>query len=362
MTEAPLALSVVDEEQGSTRRQRRRDALRSCRFKLIDAWIRCQQELMHDFTALDDNINKNNSGGDNDDDSIDNEQQRQLLLQGIRDAAEAAHGVLEQVAPFLGQRSHLRSLQVTELPHGRTSSNSNSAATVDRASSATVAVEDIVLEDIDIDSYASSNNLAGQHRSPTVSSFDAALSQRCDAVLAAWATVIRTAAATKVPPRWTRGIPQRAQFLLEQMDRCSSAKSHNTVVAFGNGVDDPTTMMANDLVLVRPSVESYNSVLEAWAYSSEHLRGAMSERIFQKLVQAHDNAPASGATTLALRPNGESYRLVVRAWALSRDRRAAFTATGHLMKMLRKLGKGDEDMEPTLDDYTAVLQAWTRAE
>jgi len=60
-------------------------------------------------------------------------------------------------------------------------------------------------------------------------------------------------------------------------------------------------------------------------------------------------------------------------WALSREGRAAFNTTGHLMKMLRKLESEvgsdndvyvhpDSSMEPTLEDYRIVLKAWTRSE
>lgn len=155
------------------------------------------------------------------------------------------------------------------------------------------------------------------------------LTRRCDAALTAWARASR--AGHGMTSRITRAIPQRAQFLLERMEA-----SYNF-----NETTERT---------VRPSVESHNRVLEAWAYSNEHLRGAMAERIFQKLLQ-------SGG-----RPNGESYRLIIWAWALSRDRRAAFTATGHFMKMLRMLENGHEDMEPNLEDYHVILKAWTEAE
>ncbi len=84
----------------------------------------------------------------------------------------------------------------------------------------------------------------------------------------------------------------------------------------------------------------------------------MAERIFVKLSEGN----VSGA-----RADGESYRLIIWARALSRDARAAFSATGHLMKMLRRLEKEEDDtepslMEPSLEDYHVVLKSWTRAE
>jgi hypothetical protein len=96
-----------------------------------------------------------------------------------------------------------------------------------------------------------------------------------------------------------------------------------------------------------PSIESVNQVLKAWAYSSEHLRGTMAEQFFQR----HGTSP-----------NGESFQLMIRVWSWSKERRCAFTATGHLMRMLRLLETGRPDMEPTLEDYSIVFQAWTTAE
>jgi hypothetical protein len=163
--------------------------------------------------------------------------------------------------------------------------------------------------------------------------FNPELTGHCDAILTAWARASR--AGRGIQTRITRGMPQRAQFLLERMEA--------TCVDPESDVDSR----------VRATVGSYNRVLEAWAYSGEHLRGTMAERIFVNLSQGN----VSGA-----RPDGESYRLIIWAWALSRDGRAAFTATGHLMKMLRRLEKEEEDMEPSLEDYHVVLKAWTRAE
>jgi hypothetical protein len=163
-------------------------------------------------------------------------------------------------------------------------------------------------------------------------SFDASATARCDAVLTAWARAAR--AGHMMQSRPTRAIPQRAQYLLEQMEASFVSQS----------VTETT---------VRPSVESYNRVLETWVYSHENLRGSMAERIFLKLSTGN----VSGSC-----PSGESYKLIIKAWVLSGERRAAFTATGHLMKMLRKLEKGVEDMEPSLDEYRSILKTWTNAE
>ena len=153
---------------------------------------------------------------------------------------------------------------------------------------------------------------------------DIRLTQRCQELLRSWAKLVHIGR-NQPQGKLLRGIPQRTQYIVQQME---------------------STMTSNSTLKVRPTVECYNAVLEAWAYSQEHLRGNTAEQIFQKIH----------------RPNGESYRLVLRAWAKSQDRRAAFHATGHLMKMLRKLEKGDEDFEPSKDDYHVVLQSWETAE
>lgn len=213
------------------------------------------------------------------------DRQQQLLadsdtnLKALRECVESAHALLEELAPMLGRKMMVVTPTLSAL----------------------------------------------EAAPPAHRNFDAELSQRCDAVLEAWATLSRAGHGQSL--RLLRGVPQRAQFLLERMQASFASTDETAAVA-------------------RPSVESYNSVLEAWAWSDEHLRGAMAERIF-------DQVP---------RPNAHSYRAIILAWCQSRDRRAAFTATGHLMKMLRKLEKGDEDMEPELEDYQMVLRAWTKAE
>jgi hypothetical protein len=110
------------------------------------------------------------------------------------------------------------------------------------------------------------------------------------------------------------GIPQRAQLLLRLQDA--------------------------------PTVESYNQVIKAWAYSSEYLRGTMAEQLFNQIKS----------------PNGESFHMIIRAHAWSNESRAAFHATGHFMRMMRLLEVGRHDMEPpSMEEYHILCEAWTRA-
>ena len=58
-----------------------------------------------------------------------------------------------------------------------------------------------------------------------------------------------------------------------------------------------------------------------------------------------------------------AFHWIIRACAWSRDPRAAFTATGHLMKRLRyHSNHPNEGMEPSLEDYEIVFDSWIRAE
>lgn len=168
-----------------------------------------------------------------------------------------------------------------------------------------------------------------QRRSATNEKDDGALRptwHHYDAVLRAWLDVTRTMLQAETP---LRGIPQRAQRILEQMEE--QAESYPT-----SGV--------------QPSIDHYNAVLEAWGNSPEHLRATRAEQLFSKL----SDRPG-------VEPNNETYLILIRAWCRSKQDRAAFSATGHLMKMHRMKKQGVEGVELTMDDYHTILEAWTRA-
>lgn len=139
-----------------------------------------------------------------------------------------------------------------------------------------------------------------------------------DAVLHAWLNVTRAMLRAETP---LKGIPQRAQRILEQMKQ------------------------QND---VQPSIDHYNTVIEIWGNSPEHLRASMAEKVFDELPDD-------------IKPTNETYLILIRAWCRSKQDRAAFSATGHLIKMHRMMGKDDEGVKITMDDYHTVLEAWTRA-
>jgi hypothetical protein len=263
--------------------------LNKARAKVLGAWLQSQEHCLESLNA-------------------EQPQPDRAQLRLICTAAERAHNILEQLEPNLARTSTTLGSTVYGDVKNRTG--------------------------IELSEEEEAGRRQRKHFNPD-------LTAHCDAVLVAWARASR--AGHRVQTRITRGIPQRAQFLLERMEAtCMDPES---------SVDSTA----------RATVGSYNRVLEAWAYSGEHLRGTMAERIFVKLSEGN----VSGA-----RADGESYRLIIWAWALSRDARAAFSATGHLMKMLRRLEKEENEeqdmepslMEPSLEDYHVVLKSWTRAE
>jgi hypothetical protein len=152
------------------------------------------------------------------------------------------------------------------------------------------------------------------------------------AILKAWANACeatRVAGLTTKSGDWS-GIPQRAQHILITY-----------LAVTGNS----------------SSAELVNEVLKAWAYSGEHLRGTMAEQVFQQYFHGTKEETAGLPS-----PNGETFRHMMRAWSWSKEKRCAFTATGHFMRMMRLLENGQLDMEPTLDDCLILFQAWTTAE
>jgi hypothetical protein len=261
-------------------------------FKLVDALLEHQDMRIAEFNSNEANQTRAN-------------------LVSIRRAVEQARSLLGQIDPSLDER-------VTPL------SNTGYMNSVSRNSKPNVGV----LEQ---------EKAAVRH---TVT--DLPLTERCNAVLVAFAKFSRSvhvlnriAISSKQLP--FRSNPQNAQHLLELMEHGYQTRLQQQTA----------TKRA------RPTVESYNHVLEAWAYSDEPFRGLSAERVFQK-IEGYGR-----------KPDGDSYRMILRAWALSRERRSAFTATGHLRKMMRQMylvEGGDKEFEPSYEDYRMVMKAYETAE
>jgi hypothetical protein len=335
-------------------------------------------------------------------DSSDDQMERLRLLEEIIRRAHEAHRALEEAVPLLSirrQHIHLRDRLAEE---------------------AETAAGD------DTDLNGSKSRLYG-------ATFIETILPRSCRMLDAWALVARRM--MTIAPCTTLvvgGIPQRAQHLLDQMEEQVAANTEAALTAAqrqgrgfgaaGGGRTKNAASMHRQPQALLP-ITAYHRIMECWACSQEHLRATMAERVFQRLHGGISTrnprrfrlANSDSDETLALL---ESHRIMIRAWANStRDPRAAFTATGHLMRMhkvatsaqLLKARRADLENEgnsaparefsnqgeegdeeggytelgaislgglegqgqvpgpfpfsgPTLDDYRAVMEAWTRAQ
>jgi hypothetical protein len=327
------------------------------RIQLLDVWIDYQKRMIRqlDMMTTTTTISAKSFTPENGAESITR-------------AAEQAHNLLEAIVPFLGARS----VWLHPSSHHQYLDHMNeSDADLEGDSVTTFPARNATIRH----ATGSTGTSTMTNNATTMETISAdALQKRCEDVLTAWAHAMRLAQGY----RFVRGIPQRAQFLLERME----ASCENTVP---NKVQDsqhhhhrqPPQQHLDDVsvsFMIPPTIHSYNRVLETWAFSKEHLRGAATERVFQKLVATNKSIPA------------ESYQLVMTAWALSNDARFAYRSSGYLMKMLRIRDMqlrndhnslvrrsvqdlanidihGDElDWEPTLDHYHMVFKAWSHSE
>jgi len=207
-------------------------------------------------------------------------------------------------------------------------------------------------------------------------------SHHYDVVIHAWAKIIRlypilvklvpSSPQGPDPRRMTlrsllHGIPQRTTLLLEAMER-------------GRGLG------------VQPTVDTYNTVLEIWAYSHEHHRRSMVQSIFhrmstgggtkdlwnglhiQKINTGNGGSSSiSSRVTQVIMPTRKTLQIMIQAWCQldttgsgssnpSISSSYAFHATYYLLQMISLLEKGTDDFEPTLMDFKQVLQAWASTE
>ena len=287
-------------------------------------------------------------------------------LQQMIQMAEIANDCIERMEPYLGARNTLMMDRIVVF--NNVDDDDNQVRNHENDISANAEMDVSLHGDIEHDSRNETNRPkdgvfnAGQSTTATLprshltsttkqrkkrKEIDLVLTTRCNDVLTAWAQTVYAGHRGHVTRSYLRAIPQRAQFLLSRMEL--TIEDHDNDQAW----------------LVPPSLLSYNSVLQTWAYSGEHLRAASAQQIFDKLL-----SNKLGTAYGNIRPDGESYRHIIWAWALSRERRAAFIATGHLIKMLRRLELGFDDdalyegvaIEPSIDDYNIVARAWIRSE
>ena len=279
---------------------------------VLDAWVAHQSKLLEEYhtetTTTTTTLNNHS-------------QRKQQLRAQIFHAAQSAHNALERTVPFLSRPA-------MAIYTARSASSPRRLASPEEAE---------VLDDPGVGVLGSpSKQRTKQQQQQPLQQTPQVMLHKCNSVLTAWAR-----ASQVIPTR--QGIPQRATFLLQRME--ASARGSASAG-------------------VQPTTESYNRVLEAWAWSREHLRATMAEQIFQTMTKQSrkGNNNKRNNNKAVAKPNGESYRWIIHAWCHSQQRKSAFTATGHLMKFLRRLEKGHEDIEPTLDTYHMIMEAWTTAE
>jgi len=291
------------------------ETLLECHDAILDAWMSHQSKLFEEYNnavhATPTPPTPSTSV------SLSSSNQKKLEVQ-IFHAADKAHQALEHIVPFLSRPA--RAIYAPKT-----------------VSVASMKAEDVaVLEDIPGGLGSSISAVTKRRRQL---SSDHMLHQ-CNSVLLAWARASQVSTTRQ-------GIPQRATFVLQRLQ-----------VAAG---DNSSRNNVGVVVGLQPTTESYNRVLEAWAWSREHLRATMAEHIFQNWL-GQSKKQSSKNKTIA-KPDGESYRWIIQAWCHSQQRKSAFTATGHLMKYLRRLEKSREERDPNLlETYHRVMKAWTTAE
>ena len=149
-----------------------------------------------------------------------------------------------------------------------------------------------------------------QNRDTTTTLEDSLLIDCSMELLQMWVMLIKSFSKN----RKTRGLPQRAQYLLTRLE---------------------------DIVDTPPSIDAYNLVLEAWAYSQEHLRGSMAYQFWDQRIRVPMNA--------------QTYAHLIHAWTSSGEKRAAWAAK-HLLIQQALVG-----FELPLEYYHKVFECWTNS-
>jgi len=339
------------------------DSLMECWEALLDAWISHQVLLVEEYdTAVQQQQpqRQHNSNA-----GFSSSKQLHRLRAQIFRAADHAHQALENTTSFLSRPGATCLYSRPRHQHRRRplSTPSLSASANERAGEKddpdNFSAEDLSAEEAGmVSGSVPQSNLKEQiyrsdKHSPKV------MLHRCNTVLSAWSNASRVHATTKT----RRGIPQRATYLLQRMEA-----SIPTMASFTAGSNTNTSGLLSLVSFgVAPTTESYNRVLEAWAWSKEHLRGTMAEHTFQNMLQS-SILPKRKEKRRAPRPNGESYQWIIHAWCDSCQKKSAFTTAGHFMKYMRmlqrdrELGRPGAINEPTMDTYHMVMKAWSTSE
>jgi hypothetical protein len=105
---------------------------------------------------------------------------------------------------------------------------------------------------------------------------------------------------------------------------------------------------------VAPTLQSYSHVMEACSFISAINKQSKGPILTQSIFDKLKHNPN-------LNPTAKEYRLLLRTWSESNCKDSAYKATGVWMAMHGAFKRGEEGMEPTLEDGKMVLESWSRA-
>jgi len=117
---------------------------------------------------------------------------------------------------------------------------------------------------------------------------------------------------------------------------------------------------------LRPTLVTYNAVLNAWAKSDTRESAPRAEALLRRMIDPY----TSNTTTLSIepiiRPDSMSFHIVMNAWARfgRYDPNSAQRAEEllDLMHDMYKSGDYGEEMKPNMYSYTTAINAWARSE
>jgi len=118
--------------------------------------------------------------------------------------------------------------------------------------------------------------------------------------------------------------------------------------------------------LAKPSVDSFNEVIKAWAYRGNPQKAQATFNMMQEMyaagstsVNMHTENTMSDADC---KPNTDSYAALIEAWgANSQEESGAQRAECLLRRIEQEYHDGNHDVRPDLRCYTSVIEAYARS-
>lgn len=139
-------------------------------------------------------------------------------------------------------------------------------------------------------------------------------------------------------PFWTTCILPHRAF---SGARNAAEKAEQTLDYFGK-----LARRGNAYRRVKPNLNSYNIVINAYAKSRQVDAARKAEAILYRLINQKDKR---------MRPNSRSFGVVISIWARSKERGAADRAEQLLHQMEKLYVEGNRDAEPNVIVYSTVV-------